>query len=132
MFQEKPDDLKRLCHFCEKPLEGRADQRFCNDDCRSAARRLRKKREKWDEPYYIPRIHRILQRNHQIIENQLRHENPATVSKSLLLELGFDFRFFTSNLQTRNGTYHFCYAFGWKSLDNGKILLVENFDQVDI
>lgn len=132
MYEEKPEEMERLCAYCQKPLEGRADQQYCNDDCRSAARRLRQRTERWKEPDYIPKIHRILQRNYQIIEAQLNYENPMTVTRSFLLDRGFDFRYFTSNLQTKSGTYHFCYAHGWRILENGKILLVENFDQVEI
>ncbi|WP_285008828.1 hypothetical protein [Pedobacter faecalis] len=62
----------------------------------------------------------------------LQHEKPRKVSRSLLLEHGFDFRYHTGILNTKNGTYYFCYRYGWRELEDGKFLLVENDDQVDI
>jgi len=133
MQLNSPDpEHERFCSVCDKPLYGRADQRYCNDQCRNQANRQRYKKEKWHEPDYIARINQILKRNHQIIERMLLQEKPRTVSRSLLIEYGFDFRFFTSKLDTATATYYFCYAYGWRALDSGKILLVENFEQADI
>lgn len=107
-------------------------QKYCNDTCRNLAGRLKRRREKWNEPFFIPQINTILKRNYQIIEGMLIHEKPRKVTRSFLLEFGFDFRYHTSMLQTKSGTYYFCCCYGWREIEDGRFLLVDNHGQVTI
>jgi len=132
MNYQQNEEQERFCLQCGHLLSGRVDQKYCNDNCRNLAGRLKRRKEKWNEPLFISQVNNILKRNYQIIERLLLHEKPRKVSRSFLLEFGFDFRYHTSTLVTKNGTYYFCYCYGWRELEDGKFLLVENDDQANI
>jgi len=132
MMFHSNSEPERECLQCGKELSGRRDQKYCNDTCRNLAGRLRLRRERWNEPDFIVKIQSILKRNYRIIENELLFEKPRKVSRSLLLDKGFDFRFHTSIIQTNSGIYYFCYRYGWRALEDGRVLLVENDQQAQV
>lgn len=121
------------CLFCGKELFGRSDKAYCNDTCRNNGNRERRKKLAWYEPDFIRQINTILKRNYKILTTQgVDRQGPTTVSRYKLLDRGFNFRYFTSILPTRSGNYFFVYDHGWLELEEGKVVVVQNPNQVDI
>ncbi|MBB2145736.1 hypothetical protein GM921_09580 [Pedobacter sp. LMG 31464] len=123
----------RDCAFCGKELFGRADKAYCNDTCRNNGNRERRKKLAWYEPIFIRQINNILKRNYKILTQQgIDEHGPKTVSRYKLLDEGFNFHYFTSNLSTRAGEYRFIYDYGWRELPEEKVMIVTNPKQVEI
>lgn len=112
----------RLCRQCEKPLKGRADQKFCDDYCRNAFNN----RQNADANNHVRNVNNALRRNRRILEGVIREgEELATVPRQKLVAAGFDFTFHTHIYQNKKGQqYNFVYEYGWLSLDEGMCLVV--------
>jgi len=123
----------RYCDYCHKELLGRSDKRYCNDTCRNNGNRQYRKKMAWEEPIFIRQINNILRRNHRILSNLMENaDGPKPVSRQQLIAMGFSFRFQTTMLSTKGGDYYFSYDYGWKSLDEEKVLVVANPNQAMI
>lgn len=121
------------CAFCGKELFGRSDKTYCNDNCRNNGNRERRKKQAWYEPDFIRQINTILKRNYKILTSQgLDRDGPKSVSRYKLLDEGFNFRYFTSTLTTKSGDYRFIYDYGWRELEDEKVMVVNNPKQVEI
>lgn len=111
----------RKCLECNEPLRGRADQKFCNDQCRSAYNN----RQSVDSNNVIRTINRILKKNYFILI-ALNPEGKTTALKSDLQKKGYRFDYYTSTYTTRSGRiYYFCYDQGYSELENNKVILVQ-------
>ncbi|MDQ8051955.1 MAG: hypothetical protein REI78_02965 [Pedobacter sp.] len=118
-------ETEHRCAHCGKELFGRADKKYCNDTCRNKGNSNRRRRIKWDEPKFVYQISRDLLRNRKIMaETGVWTDDPKVVTRGSLLDKGFNFEFYTNILKTSKGDYHYCYEYGYKELDNGKILVV--------
>lgn len=112
------------CLHCEKPLEGRADKKYCDRYCKSA-RQYQLGKERPERFYSVVDNH--LRTNRKI----LKHYNKAgkvTVRAKVLLDSGFNPNFFTQYWKTQKGdVYLFVYEFGFlkkKESGNEKYVLV--------
>jgi len=112
--------MKQKCLNCSDIIVGRIDKKFCCDQCRNTYNnKIKRKHEK-----YILDINRILRKNRSILK-QFNPEGKTTIRKEYLDKLGFDFRYHTHDFLTKNDNrYYFCYEYGYLSLEDGKILLV--------
>jgi hypothetical protein len=110
----------RKCLECYEQLRGRADQKFCNDQCRSAYNN----RQFIDANHVIRSINRILKKNHSILAS-LNPEGKTTALLSDLQKKGYRFDYYTCSYATRNSrNYYFCYDLGYCELENSKVMLV--------
>ena len=51
--------------------------------------------------------------------------------RSKLIEMGFDFNYFTNTYETKNGdTYHFCYDQGYLDVNEDFFAIVERQDYI--
>ena len=111
---------QRKCLDCGEPLRGRADQKFCNDQCRSAYNN----RQFSETNNVIRSINRILKKNYMIL-TALNPTDKTTALKSDLQKQGFRFDYFTNTYTTKtNRVYFFCYDQGYSELENNKVILV--------
>jgi hypothetical protein len=109
----------RKCLECFEQLRGRADQKFCNDQCRSAYNN----RKLVDANKMIRTINRILKKNYFIL-SALNPGAKSTVHKSDLQKRGYRFDYFTYKCTQRNSrTYYFCYDVGYSELENNKMII---------
>lgn len=108
--------------FCGEPLKGRADKKFCDDQCRSNFNYQLTR----DANNLVRNINRILKKNRLILEKELGKEKMKKTSRKKLSEKGFDFKFHTHELKTQKNVYRFCYEFGYLDLDNEFVLIVKN------
>jgi len=113
---------QQKCKNCGDSLSGRADKKFCTDQCRSAYNN----RNKQAHEKAISMVNSQLRKNRTILKS-LCPVGKATVRKEFLEEMGFSFRHFTSIFGKMGNTYFLCYDFGFmplteRSLTDGKII----------
>lgn len=111
---------KKTCIVCGDEITGRPDKRFCSDNCRSTHHN----RHNSDHTNFIRNINHTLRKNRRILEG-LNPDGKATVHRDKLMEMGFNFRYFTNEYVTRTGTvYRYVYEQGYTERDNGYLTLV--------
>ncbi len=116
----------RYCLECGEPLHGRADKKFCSDQCRTTYHN----RLHAESNQYIRRINAILKKNRNILAT-LNPGGKAKVPKEKLLSHGYNFNYHTNIYETRSGSrYYFCYDMGYLPLDNGMYFLVHRQEYI--
>lgn len=112
---------KKNCLHCSTAFLGRTDKRFCTDQCRASYHNHSRSKDE----RLIGIVNKVLRKNRRI----LRSINPSGMSvvrKEILTELGFNFNYFTSIYQTKEGNqYFFCYDMGVLQLEDAKVRIVE-------
>ncbi len=122
----------KTCLTCNEPLQGRADKKFCNAQCRATYNNANKK------PYEeaIKKINAQLRKNRTILKT-LCPTGKATVRKEVLAELGFSFRHFTSAFGKMPNVYLLCYDYAYRPIEElsqetgamkQKVLIVQQQD----
>ncbi|MBL7871044.1 MAG: hypothetical protein JNM78_05500 [Cyclobacteriaceae bacterium] len=111
---------EKVCLECGDKIIGRADKKFCSDQCRvSYNNKLNR-----DETVYMKNVTNILRKNRRILL-ELNPSGKARVNRDKMNEKGFDFTYFTSQYKTKEGAiYNFCFEHGYLALDNNWFLLV--------
>jgi dipeptidase len=113
--------MERKCLDCSEVLKGRADKKFCDDQCRSNYNN----RLKTTDSNLVREVNAILRKNRSILQ-QLNPDGKTKISREKLVQKGFSFAYFTSVYQTQKGnTYHFCYEYGYLKLEGDDFLLVK-------
>lgn len=112
--------MQKSCLDCGEPMIGRADKKFCSDQCRNNYNNKRNS----DVNNLMRNINNILRRNRRILEDLIPDEK-AIVPKDKLSDLGFSFQYFTHIYTTRKGgVYYFCYDYGYIDIGNDLLTLV--------
>ena len=103
--------------MCESNISGRADKKFCSDNCKSISH-YEHRRE--NEKLYF-KIDRQLKINRKVLK-KYNLSGYTTINKAELLAEGFNPKYFTHYWKNRKGdVYLFVYEFGFLSLrKNGK------------
>jgi len=118
------------CLECEKPLKGRKDKKFCDQDCKAAFHN----RNKSLGEEMIRNFNSILRHNRKILRT-LCPEGKSIVRKEVLEQMGYRFRFFTDTFHSsKGGTYYLCYDFGFTPMYEGqtqKALIINRQDYMD-
>lgn len=118
---------KRICLDCAEVLHGRADKKFCNDQCRNNYNNQLNS----NSSNLVRNINHILRRNRRILEELNPSGKTKTTGKKLAGK-GYNFEYHTRTYQTLNGkTYHFCYEYGYLPLEGDEVLLVRREDKFD-
>lgn len=111
MDTTKPEAISenRSCLECQAALKGRADKKFCSDECRTSYNN----RQNSNLNNLMRNINHTLRKNRRILANS----NPSGKTKmhrSQLERKGFNFNYFTNIYTTQGGkTYYFCYDQGY-------------------
>ena len=115
----------QVCAFCGKPLKGRSDKKYCNDDCRNAFFNERKKGEDKE----IRRIDLALKKNRRILKEMLGSSKTKIVDEKTLLQKGFAFKYFTHMFRNnQKAVYHFCYDYGYTDVDVDRFMIVREIE----
>ena len=102
-------ELKR-CLSCNKILEGRSDKKYCDVHCKSSYQ-YRQSIE--NEPRFYNKVDNQLKTNRKILK-QYNKAGKATVRASVIIEEGFDPKFFTHYWKnTKGDVYLFVYEYGF-------------------
>jgi predicted nucleic acid-binding Zn ribbon protein len=115
-------DYTGICLYCNEPLRGRADKKFCDDQCRN---NYNNQRKNTTNPY-VRHISQILHRNRRILEKLLRGQvSHIRIEKALLGSSGFNFLYYTHQLSpvADQPAVRFCYEFGYCILGQEVILV---------
>ena len=84
----------KKCIACGRPLKGRVDKKFCDDNCRNNYNNQQK--AKGSHSTYVRNINNTLLKNRKILESILPDgEETAKANKDKLQRLGFQFRYMT-------------------------------------
>ncbi len=119
----------RKCPECGEKIIGRADKKFCSDQCRNTYNN----RLNSDTSNTVRNINNILRKNRRILQELNKQSGKTMVTKEALLTNGFNFTYHTHTYTTKKGdVYQFCYEQGYLYLDDKDLyLLVENKDDKD-
>ncbi|WP_223551468.1 hypothetical protein [Aestuariivivens sp. NBU2969] len=123
---------KRLCLACNKELNtGRSDKRFCDLHCKSSYHY----RKSLDEaPRFYNKVDNQLRLNRRILK-RFNKAGKATVRANVLLQQGFNPRFFTHYWKNQKGdVYLFVFEFGFlkvKEHNAEKYVLIQWQDYMD-
>jgi hypothetical protein len=112
----------KYCLSCNSELHGRADKKFCDDQCRTTYNNQFK-----INTNVIKDINAILKKNRKILHDLTPAEQgKTTVTEKKLLEKGFNFNYLTHHYITKAGTrYTFCYEYGYLKLEGSLYMLVK-------
>lgn len=113
--------MEKLCRECNTPVKGRADKKFCDDQCRSSFYN----RTKTQEISVTKNVNLILKKNRQILAD-FNPDGKTRINRNKLIAAGFNLQFHTQTHLTRKGhTYIFCYEYGYLDLGGDEFLLVK-------
>ena len=113
--------MSKNCLECNEKIVGREDKKFCSDGCRNSYNNKMNK----DSNNYMRNINNKLRKNYRVLKS-LNTEGKTNVTKAKLLSKGFEFDYFTSILNKKNGkTYYFLYDQGYLLLENDFYMLVK-------
>ncbi len=106
---------------CGKPLKGRLDKKFCDDYCRNAFNN----QSNSDQNNFMRNVNNILRKNRRVLEELLPAElETRRISKTKLLELGFNFTYHTQQYTNVKGqVYYYSYEYGYLSLGEDLYLI---------
>ncbi|MEP3373450.1 MAG: hypothetical protein ABJL43_00285 [Maribacter dokdonensis] len=108
--------MKRVCPECNNEVIGRTDKIFCSVKFKSIHQYEKSQKE---NTFYFS-VDKQLKRNRKILK-RYNKSGFTTIRKSVLLEEGFNPKFFTHYWKNqKNDVYLFCYDFGFlKATKNG-------------
>jgi hypothetical protein len=111
---------EKACLECGEKIKGRADKKFCSDQCRVAYNNKLNR----DESNYMTNVVNLLRKNRRILM-ELNTTGKTRVSKDSLAKKGFDFNYHTSQYKTKeNAIYYYCFEQGYLPVENNWYLLV--------
>lgn len=114
----------KKCPVCNADVKGRKDKIYCSETCKSSHQYENRTK---NESFYL-HVDRQLKINRKILK-RYNHTGYTTLRKEVLLQQGFDPRFFTHYWKNQKGqVYLFCFDYGFleiKREGNKKYLLVE-------
>jgi hypothetical protein len=115
--------LIRNCIYCDKPIKGRTDKKFCNDYCRNSYNNQLKA----TTSNLVRNINNALSKNRRILEKMIPPgEEMAKVGREKMQQLGYQFRFMTHVYTNKKGSvYYYCYEYGYLLLENECCLIVK-------
>jgi hypothetical protein len=113
----------KLCLNCGKPVLGRIDKKFCDDQCRNTFNN----QQFAASNNLIRNINHALKKNRNILESMIpTGEVLSKTNRDRLLRAGFQFKYFTHSYQSKKGNqYHYCYDFGYLALEGDWFLVVK-------
>ena len=112
---------QRKCMECGEPIIGRADKKFCDDNCRNNYYN----KHNSDVTAQVRNVNNILRKNRRIMETLLPAEGTFKISKAKLLHHGFNFTYHTHTYTSKKGNnYVLCYDYGYMPLDNDYFMIV--------
>ncbi|MEP0986763.1 hypothetical protein [Ekhidna sp.] len=117
------------CMNCHKPLAGRRDKKFCDNQCKAE---YHNKNKTYGE-LYISSTQSKVRHNRRILKT-LSPEGKATVRKEILDQMGYDYRYFSGIFKTKANLYYLVYDYAFSPIfEKGieKALIVQRQDYMD-
>jgi hypothetical protein len=119
--------VEKKCLDCGETIHGRTDKKFCSDQCRNNYNnRLNR-----DSNNFVRNVHGLLRKNRRILSD-LYSEGKITIHRDALFALGYNFSFFTHNIESPGGKkYHYCFEYGYCDIENDFVELKQNSEYLD-
>jgi predicted nucleic acid-binding Zn ribbon protein len=118
---------EKLCPECGNRIIGRADKKFCSDECRSSFNNSKNR----NTNNMLRKVNATLKRNRDILLSY-NPDGKITIAKSKLQNAGFNFNYHTNIYTTKSGkTYYFCYDQGYLDLENNYCGLVVKQEYIE-
>lgn len=118
---------KKPCVECNYEFFGRSDKKFCSDNCRNAFHN----KQKADDGLILNQVNGILRKNRKILQ-EVFIKGRSRISKEKLLNLGFNFSYYTNIYKTSQGKeYYFCYEQGYIFHEMEQVQVVLKKDYVE-
>lgn len=112
---------EKVCLECGEPLKGRADKKFCDDQCRSNYNNKMNS----DVTAEMRNINNILRKNRRILESIVQGSSSKKISKQKLIDSGFNFKYFTQMHTTKaEDVYKLCYDFAYAPFENDYYMVI--------
>lgn len=106
----------RTCPICQTPILGRADKKYCSDQCRALANN----EKKMESQRILIATNQVLRKNRTILKT-LCPQGKAIVRKEVLTSMGFNLTKFTSIFVTATKqVYYICYDYGYTPILEGQ------------
>lgn len=119
--------MERHCVECGTVIRGRIDKKYCSDYCRNTFNNKLNK----DSNNLVRNINNRLRKNYRILRSFPLNKGKATITKTRLLDNGFDFKFITNLHTSRKGlTYYFIYDLGYLPLEDDHYMIVKRVQKV--
>jgi predicted nucleic acid-binding Zn ribbon protein len=113
---------EKICLNCSKALRGRADKKFCDENCRNQYNNTRNS----DTNAEMRLTQNILRKNRRILSELLGEQDKYKTSIKKLIDRGYNLDFLTQLYQTKTGTiYRYCFEYGIMLLDEDMVLIVK-------
>ncbi len=112
--------MEKHCMECSDKLRGRTDKKFCTDMCRNAYNN----RLNSSVNNYVRNVNNVLKRNRRILE-ALTVFNETKIHKRKLIDMGFDFKYFTHKKAVRAGMIYFCYDLGYLAMEKDDYISIK-------
>ena len=117
---------EKTCLECGGKIIGRADKKFCSDQCRVAYNNKLNR----DETTYMNNVMNLLRKNRRILL-ELNPTGKTRILRDTLVKKGFDFNYITSRYTTKeNAVYNYCFEQGYLPIENNWYLLVIKKDSI--
>jgi len=111
--------INNSCLECSEPLRGRIDKKFCSDSCRN----VHNNRVNGSINNYVRNVNNVLRKNRRILESLFRLGDKQ-VHKGLLIEMDFDFNYFTHKKVLRDTTIFCIYDYEYSTKEHSKFVVI--------
>jgi len=124
--------MKRICPVCHTEFDGRADKKFCCDQCRNTYNNQLKQ----EDNNLTYKTNRLLKKNRQILADMYQKidkpdKERHSVLKEKMVKDGFKFDYMTNIYRTKTDKiYYYCYDYGYYT-DNDFVVIVRKKEYVD-
>ena len=116
---------QRSCDYCGESIKGRADKRFCSQECRNGYHNHVASLN----DAFMRKVNKILRQNRRILA-ALAPEDKNYVSRERLDDRGFNFGYYTHTRPARaGGAYTFCYEYGYIEIRPDFFLLFQRSEE---
>ena len=107
----------KICPVCGEIIKGRIDKIFCSAKCKNIAQY---EKRIINEQFYLS-VDKQLKTNRRILK-EFNKAGKATVRKDVIIDAGFNPKYFTHYWKAKNGNvYIFCYDYGFmRKTENSK------------
>jgi hypothetical protein len=113
---------KNTCLECGEEIKGRADKKFCDDNCRNN----HNNKINSEGNNLVRNVNNILRKNRRILKSILKRDDIKNVMRQKLIDQQFNFKYYTNIQNTsKQTTYYHCYDYGYRYLENDIIMIVK-------
>ena len=111
--------ITNYCLECSEPLRGRYDKKFCGDSCRN----VYNNRVNGNVNNYVRNVNNVLRKNRRILDSLFKMGDKQ-IHKGLLIEMDFNFQYFTHKKMNRESITYCIYDYEYTTKDKSKFVMI--------